>query len=402
MSRGGDSRNGLPGGFPAALFTALIVIVSFLDTMAQLPILGPYAVSFGTGAIFTGVILGSYSLVNMMGNLLAGPVIDAHDREITIMIGLVLAGVAVASYAAVINPWQLLLVRIIHGAGGGILIPAVFAWAGDQSRKGAVGRTMGHAGAAVALAAMLGPALGGVGGARFGPRAVFLSLGILLCVTALALGVRYGYSRIRRVAPRPAPDGLDRSALPGVLRDKHLGGTFRAIFSLTFAMGTLAYTMPLTMVRWGFSTGHTGLLFSVSSVAAIVLLLSPANRLPDRVGPTPVIRAGLLLVTVALVGLVFLRSLPLLVVVMSVYGMGFGAVFAATTTAVVSATGRNRRGTAFGVYYAFFSLGVFIGPIAAGAIEAAGAIPYWGAVAVIVLIQALPVPSRRSAETRSG
>lgn len=356
--------------------------------MAQLPILGPFAVSFGTGAVYTGIILGSYSLVNMTGNLLAGPFIDSRDREITIVLGLAVAGLAVAGYAIVARPWQLLLVRLLHGAGGAILIPAVFAWAGDNSREGRVGRTMGHAGAAVALAAMLGPALGGVGGALLGPRSVFLLLGILLCAAALVFGLWYRHSRLTRPVHPALQSRPDAAAILAALRDRRLAAPYQAILGLTFVMGTLAYAIPLKVVEWGYSTAYTGVLFSLASIATILLLLLPTKALPDRIGTLPVTRIGLFLILIALITLFPARRPGALALGMGLYGLGFGAVFAATTTAVVLAAGRNRRGTAFGVYYAFFSLGVFIGPIAAGALRSAGWNPYWGALIVIIVTQA--------------
>ncbi len=376
--------------------------------MAQLPVLAPYAASLGAGALFTGVILGSYSLVNMTGNLLAGPVIDAYDRRVTIVAGLLTAGLAVAGYAVVTHPWQLLLVRLVHGAGGAVLIPAVFAWAGDRSRSGAVGRSMGYAGAAVAVAATVGPALGGVGGARLGPERVFLFLGALLWTTALiviATGYRELFTRrgVRDAAPgaeadpgtaaRPDPAIRPLSAILEVLRHPALAGAYRAVLGLTFAMGTLAYTLPITMRDLGFSTSYTGMLFSSFSIAAILVMLLPTNRLPDRYGPLRVAQAGLLVVALSLATLVGAFTLPFLAVTIVFYGLAFGLVFPATTTIVVNTAGRDRRGTAFGVYYAFYSLGVFVGPILAGFTASLGVSPYWNAVAVIAVTQLLEVRS---------
>ncbi len=274
----------------SALYAHFVVTVAFLDTMAQLPLLSPFAASLGAGAATVGVILGAYSLVNMIGNVAAGPVIDRAGRRVTIAGGMLIAGAALAAYALVRTPGQLLLLRLAHGAGGALLIPAVFAWMGDRARTGSVGRTMGYAGAAVAVAAMIGPAIGGIGRDLLGARPVFLGIGTLLCLTAVST---LFYVR-DAAALRPAAEddrGAGRSAGPAPLRtrkaaiaavlavlgNRHLRYAYWSVFGLTFAMGVLAYTFPLTMDRAGFSAGRTGAFFSVFAAAAILVLVLPAN-----------------------------------------------------------------------------------------------------------------------------
>ena len=115
------------------ILTFIIVVVAFVDTMALLPILSPFAVSLGARSVMVGLILGTYSLVNMVGNVIAGPIIDRRGRRVTIRFGMVVAGLSLAAYALVTAPWQLLVLRAFHGAGGAILVPAAFAHAGDRS-----------------------------------------------------------------------------------------------------------------------------------------------------------------------------------------------------------------------------------------------------------------------------
>lgn len=386
-----------------AIFTSSIIVVSFLDTMTQLPILSPFVVSLGAGATYTGVILGSYSLVNMVGNVLAGPVIDTRGSRVTIVVGMLIAGAAVAGYAAVTRPWQLLVLRLVHGAGGAILIPAVFAWAGDRTQQSGVSRSMGYAGAAVAFAAMAGPALGGIVGSLLGARAVFLLLGLILGIAAFVMALQPDPvdSRSRDTSPGAAGNPDTGPSIRAALNDGALRYACGSAFSLTFTLGTLAYAFPLTMGTHGYSPATTGLFLSVFSIAAILLLILPTNRIMERFHRSSVIVAGALLVTPALLVLGFegAGAVPaLLVAIMVLYGLGFGAVYPTTCAVVVDVTDPGRRGTAFGLYYAVFSLGVFLGPIVAGAINAtfrsghAGA--YWSAAALVLFVQAIAACNR--------
>src|SRR5699024_11297923 len=70
--------------------------------------------------------------------------------------------------------WQLFIVRFLHGLAGGVLIPAAFAYIGDQSVGATRGKTMAFTGASIGIAAILGPAIGGILASRASIESVFL------------------------------------------------------------------------------------------------------------------------------------------------------------------------------------------------------------------------------------
>ena len=370
-----------------AFYTHLLVTVAFIDTMAQLPLLSPFAASLGAGATFIGVILGAYSLVNMVGNVAAGPVIDRMGRRITLAAGMLVAGGAVAAYAFVAAPWQLLGLRLVHGMGGAFLIPAAFAYVGDRSARGSVGRSMGYAGAAVAVAALVGPALGGIGRDAFGIRAVFLAIGALLGVTAVSAIWLIRDRTEKAPVQGPAAGAPVAPRLRFAFEDPDLRYAYVSVFTLSFAMGVLAYSFPLTMQSSGFSAARTGAFFSIFSAAAILVLVLPTNRLSDRFGRRPLVIAGSVAVAVALALLPSSRSMASLTAVMALYGAGYGTLFPTACAIVVDRTTASNRGTAFGVFYAAFSLGVTIGPVAAGLAAGSGVSAYWLPVGVIVVVR---------------
>jgi MFS family permease len=51
---------------------------------------------------------------------------------------------------------------------------------------------------------------------------------------------------------------------------------------------------------------------------------------------------------------------------MVLYGLGFGLIFPSANAQVADATDRGERGSAFGLFYALYSLGVVLGAAAAG------------------------------------
>ncbi|QGT99400.1 putative MFS-type transporter [Candidatus Syntrophocurvum alkaliphilum] len=360
-----------------------IVIVSFIDTMAQLPILSPYVYSLGATSIVVGLIMGAYSLFNMIGNLGAGLIIDRYGRKIAIISGMIIAGSAVSLYAFVASPFQLLILRIIHGLGGAILIPAAFAYVGDRVGQGSTGRAMGYSGAAVGFAALIGPMFAGMGKDAFGFSVVFLSLGLLLIKTSiiawLFLPETYSLESKNKV--------FTKEIILNLITNTKLQIAYLAAFSLMFTMGILAYAFPITLESLNFASKDTGILFSIFSIVAIIIFILPISKWSDKNGRYLPIAIGLFLVTLALLLLPLGNTFSQFVFMMILYGCGFGFIFPAMTSIVVDETKDYFRGTAFGIFYAFFSFGVMSGPVIGGIASEIGQEPFWIGALIIILIQ---------------
>src|SRR5699024_4106048 len=101
-----------------------LIIVSFLDTFIQLPIITPYALSLGASHLLAGAIVAVYSLTNMVGNIYGGHWIDRYGRKRMLLIGMLLVAIILLFYPLAQTGWQLFIIRFLHGLAGGILIPA--------------------------------------------------------------------------------------------------------------------------------------------------------------------------------------------------------------------------------------------------------------------------------------
>ena len=67
----------------------IIIIVAFLDTFIQLPIITPYSLSLGASYMLTGAIVAIYSFTNMIGNIIGGHWIDRFGRKKMLFYGMV-------------------------------------------------------------------------------------------------------------------------------------------------------------------------------------------------------------------------------------------------------------------------------------------------------------------------
>src|SRR5690625_3436177 len=102
-------------------FMYVIIIVAFLDTFIQLPIITPYALQLGASYGLTGVIVAIYSFTNMIGNIVGGHWIDKFGRKKMLFTGIITVFIALLFYPLAQNGVHLLFARLIHGLAGGIL-----------------------------------------------------------------------------------------------------------------------------------------------------------------------------------------------------------------------------------------------------------------------------------------
>lgn len=345
------------------LFLFFVIMVSFFDTLSQLPIISPYARHLGSTEQMIGLIVSTYSLVNFFANFFAGYFIDRYGRKIVIVLGMTTAGIAIFLYSVVTTPLQFLAVRVLHGLGGGFLVPAAFTSAGDRAASSTNrGGTMAKAGVAVAVAAILGPPFSGIMKDRLGYDYVFYSVAALLLITALLAAIF-----LKETLGEREEETGPKTSYKDIFNRHTLWISYLAAFFLMFGQGILALSLPLYTENLGISSTMTGVLFSSFAFSAMIIFMIPKNwigKLLKREWNNILsITIGLFFVLLSLFLIPFFTDLSLLFVSMLIYGIGFGFLFPAMNTLIVESTEKRERGTAFGIFYAFFSLGVVLGPL---------------------------------------
>ncbi|MBS4024744.1 MAG: MFS transporter [Clostridia bacterium] len=343
-------------------FVYFVIIVSFFDTFSQLPLISPYALELGGSSLMIGIVVGMYSFSNMLGNVFAGQFIDGVGRKKIMIIGMVIAGGSLLVYGLVTTVEQLAAVRFLHGIGGALLVPAAFAYLGDRAEPGKRGKNMAISGAAIGFAALIGPAFGGILKERVGIQAVFYLVAIIMLFTAMLVKFFLPEKSIIKEKQKE----IDLNKYLELLTNNNLICAYLSAFVLMYAKGILAYMLPLKAQLLGFGSAISGMLFSVFAIVAILLFVLPTNRFSDSVGRFKPMLAGIVIIAFSLLLLSSFSHLSLIILAMAAYGIGFGLLFPSITALVVDNTEAEDRGRAFGLFYAFFSLGVVIGPLLIG------------------------------------
>lgn len=364
----------------------VVLFLSFIDIFALLPTVAPHVEELGAGPIGVGLAVGAYSATNLPANVLGGMLVDRWGRRRVTLLGLLGAAAAVLGYLLAGSVATFVLARGIHGIAGGILIPAVFAAAGDRTRQGATGRTFGRLGAVIGAAAVVAPAGAGVLRQTAGTEAVFIAITIALVLGAVTayLGVHDTPTRRRGASASTTPPDVEVVVDPAerphtlavptgtpltsgrVLRGfLQLATVRRALLAtavLTAAVGVLAGFLPAAAEALGATPAAVGSLFTVYAIAAAGVMLSPLAGQVDTGRADTTIAMGLATLGGALLTFVVAPNLAVALVGAAAFGVGYGLIFPAVAAATSSSATAASRGRAFGLFNVAFSLGLAVGP----------------------------------------
>jgi len=338
----------------------ILLIVAFIDMFSQLPVIAPFAASLGATPIVVGSVIAVYSFSNMLGNVLSGIWVDKFGSKRILASSMILAGVLVFFYTYVTNPTQLLAIRFFHGFAAGFIVPAAFAAIGRNDDSDSNGKKMSHSGAAIGIAAIIGPALGAIISSRIGIEWLFYSVSLAMVLVGLISLV------LIKSLPLTKKSTTQENVGFSFIKNPAIQFSYVSIFLLLLMQGLLTYAMPLKVEELNLKQEMTGIYFSVFGIVAILFFVLPTNRIFDRFNNKRLMFTGLVFISLSILGLGLSTSSNEIFIAMIFYGIGFALLFPSTSTTIMKGTNSQNRGKAFGIYYACFSLGVISGAFLAG------------------------------------
>jgi MFS family permease len=387
-----------------AIWLYLFMFVAFFDLHAQYPILSPFAVSLGAAPSFIGLILGVYSITHLPGNLIAGFGVDRYGSKKFIVTSLILAGFLLLFQSRVTDPWQLLIVRSISGFVLAFLSPACMALLAKMARDRVhQSQLMSGNGLVHTLASVVSPAAGAYLVAKIGFFTAFNILGIVLIVTGFlaifgikeAAGSTWNEAAVHTDHHGHAlpPAGQSSSVTKGKQSGASSGTGIPWLFfmlplAISCSQGILYFELPM-LNHHGHSHSQasvsesiltSGILFSLVSLGALFTLsLVFLNRVQ------PLIRTVTGCLMLALIFFAMAVKAPVsLYVLLFLIGMAKGVIFPAIASLLAATTSAARYGRAFSILSIAYSIGSFIGPVAAG--QWRGAVsPYYIAFFVLMV-----------------
>ena len=349
----------------------IVIVVSFLDTFIQLPIITPYALELGASELLAGSIVAIYSLTNMVGNIFGGHWIDRYGRKRLLFMGMGLVAIILLFYPLAQNAWHLFIVRFFHGLAGGILIPAAFAYVGDISKAKTRGKSMAFTGAGIGIAAIVGPAIGGAMAARAQVEYVFIFVSILFIISTFLV-----YKFIEESYVSTEKGKFNWKEFIPLLKHPLVLQASLAAFALMISNGTLAFALPLKVEEMGLDSQTTGMMLSTYGIVALIIFLTPINRIYDKLSSLSLVIVGIMIIGSVHIILNISTIFWLNMLLMVIYGIGFAFVFPSMNKIVAEASSKTDRGKAYGIFYAFFSVGAILGSFVSGATADTFGLPF--------------------------
>lgn len=342
----------------------ILTFIAFVDTFALLPTMGPYATALGATGLGIGLAIGAYSVTDIIFNVVGGTMIDRAGRRRFALMGFGIITVAMILYPLVNSVGALIGVRLLHGVGGGILIPAVYTLIGDLSRSGARGRAMGRVGALIGTVAVIGPGVAGATRARAGFDAVFFGLAAVMLI-----GFLITFTRVKETLGTPQREEARKVSTTSLLKIRNLRIACFSVFGFTVGFGSLSAFLPSQLEAMGYSPALSGGLFTALALVAVILMLTRLSAKVDMLGPRKPVLVGLPPILASLIILGVSDRLSMIGLAMILFGVGFGIVYPAVSGATAAAASTPGRGRAFGIFSVFYSMGFVIGPPLAGFLE---------------------------------
>ena len=367
---------------------------------------------FGVGVASAGWLITAYLAAMASLQPVAGKLGDRFGRRRLVLGGLVAFGAMSVGAALAPSLWVLLAFRTLQAVAGALIVPNGAALLREAVPEGRRGATFGSLGAAIALAAGLGPPIGGVLVEVAGWRAIFYA-NLAIVIPGLLLAWRW--------LPRPQiVKSIVRFDLPGALmlpvvlvisaalltsigRELHLVlilagvltvlavGTAFAMYEFrhedpifqprlfrrrafaaanggigfgNLSMYTLLVSVPILLAgREGSSSLRTGMVLATLS-ASMILLAPFGGRLADRFGRRLPTVTGLTLLAVGAVPIAIGGAdvgMAALLTGLLLVGSGLALATPALQTTAVESVASNQAGAAVGVYATSRYIGSILG-----------------------------------------
>ncbi|MEJ5293015.1 MAG: MFS transporter [Candidatus Methanosuratincola sp.] len=326
-------------------------------TMIQVvvPLIPRYALTISASPFLIGLAVSSISFTAIFLRPVSGFLSDAWLRSRLMLLGLALGSAAYLVLFISTDIYQVLIGRLLEGAGVALFVPSSMASAVDQAPEGKVGETLGWRSLMIGLGFTIGPALGGLLAETFGYTATFgITALLILLLVPLVL---YREPRKEKVSLSVSIRGLS---------ERHFVVAFISLVVYAVAwMGLLTFLSAYLKII-GYGDLQIGLFVSIQAISSLALRIL-AGKAADK-NPALMTYLGLLLISSAFF-LIALNQEPIYLYIDAlIFGLGIGVFVPGSQTLALSHAHAGSRGFLSSIYTMGMDIGNMLGPLIFGAV----------------------------------
>jgi len=339
----------------AVVFT--IVFIDLVGFGIVLPLMPAFAASYGISPLAIGVLVTSFSLLQLLVSPLWGSLSDRVGRRPVLLIGLAGSTLSYVMFAFAHDFWVLLASRVVAGAMGAT-VGVAQAYVADITPPEKRVQSLGILGSAFALGFILGPAIGGVLYSHSHSAAGFVAAA--LCGTNALAALAWLPETPQHTRPRRA----GRAPLAP------LAAPLAAVFLLITAFAVIHVSLPLlAQHELGLSSRRLGLLFAFSGVMSAIVQGGLVGRAARWFGEASVATAGAVLMAIGLALFPGATRTGQLYLAIAILSAGSAASNPSIIAAISRQAGPHFQGSALGFAQTAANLGRIVGPVFAGALH---------------------------------
>ena len=345
-----------------------IVFIALIDHSTIAPVIAQYGRSLGASSSLAGLITASYSIAALFALPIIGILLDKFSRTRILQILLAIDPLITLMYTRASDPYQLLIIRSLHGAIDSGVFPSILAIFRDiVTRRLGLGLTIYWI--LSALPIIIGNFITRQLVILYGFHSIFYLVAILFLIGfSLSLYIEKGYRELvfREEIPEYTIDKKNKISSTLIIAYASALTLYLMIGSVVGSMGTLL-TEKLYVTReiasaevatWSMISSVISLLFI--AVFTSYLVKNPRNLLVTKL-------IGLLMIlcssTLLILGIDHLTRLTSSVL----FGGALGTILPASSKAATDVRFR-RRGLSSALLSVSFLIGVIIGSVSSSRI----------------------------------
>ncbi|PTY76658.1 tetracycline resistance MFS efflux pump [Heyndrickxia sporothermodurans] len=335
----------------------LIMFLVMVGFGIIIPVIPFYAEKIGANPTELGLLMGVYSLMQLISAPIWGRISDRIGRKPVMMIGIF--GLAVSFFLMALSSqlWMLFVARIIGGLLSSANMPTTMAYVADITSEEDRGKGMGIIGAATGLGFIFGPAIGGLFSKSSLQTPFFIAgfsslLTLLLVLIVLKESLpkeKRGYHAERKVSMWEPFKGS-------------LSIIFILQWFISLSLSGLEASFAYFAAKMaGLDTIDLGYIFMIMGLGSAVVQGGLVGRLTKKYGEGIVIKAGIIVSAIGFGLILLVNNFVTAAIFLTIFGLGNG-VIRPCISALLTKKSSAGHGSATGLLSSFDSFGRIIGP----------------------------------------
>jgi len=333
--------------------------VFWFSLYLYIPFLTPFLISLGVSATIAGIIFGMHSFTQLVLRFPVGIKSDTLGRQKPfIILGMLFAALAAVLMYFFPNPIMLFVGNIVSGFSSTMYVAFTVLYA-KYYGKNETSRAMGTIGAVVEAGIFAAFLTGGFLYQKSGMRSLFL-VSFLIGAAGVIASLFVKEAPAKKVT-------IKKDDLLVIIKNKELLLSSVLCILVKAIVFATAFSFTPKIAQDiganGIETGIASALFIAASVLGSIFITTKAGI---KLGNTRMTVVGFLILGGYAAAVPFIHSIPLLMAVQFIGGLGYASLTAIFMANAVRHLKPNQKAAGMGLYQALYSIGSALGPVLLG------------------------------------